>query len=153
MTYNVSYNVFPDMRGSYLYAAMLNIGIASANASHSRIRPLEALIDSGAARSMFHADYAAILGLKLESGRPEIIAGVTGSDTAWLHEVVLHLPGGPVKIVAGFMRNMPLAGLLGMNGFFEHFSVAFDSTEGVRVGADLPYLKTNFKIENLSQTS
>jgi hypothetical protein len=106
---------------------MLNIGIASATAKHSRIRPAKAIIDSGATRSMFHADFADMLGFKLESGLPEMIAGITGSEKAWLHEVVVHLPGGPVKIVAGFMRNMPVAGLLGMNGFFEHFSVAFDS--------------------------
>jgi hypothetical protein len=39
--------------------------------------------------------------------------------------VCLYLPGGPVNIQAAFKENLPCAGLLGMNGFFEYFTVSF----------------------------
>ena len=39
---------------------------------------------------------------------------------------MLYIPGGPVTIKAGFKDNLPIAGLLGMSGFFEHFNVTFD---------------------------
>jgi hypothetical protein len=39
----------------------------------------------------------------------------------FLHEIALYVPGGPVTTPAGFSDNLPIAGLLGMMGFFEHF--------------------------------
>jgi len=33
-----------------------------------------------------------------------------------------------VVIRAGFSDELPIAGILGMNGFFEHFRVIFDPT-------------------------
>jgi hypothetical protein len=52
--------------------------------------------------------------------------GIGGGVPIYLHEVVLYVPGGPVKIKAGFRDNLPVAGLLGMSGFFEFFKVTFN---------------------------
>jgi hypothetical protein len=89
--------------------------------------PLECLIDSGATSCLFHADIARILGLNLHSGVRQLTNGISGVEETWVHEVMLHLPGGPVRVSAGFKDNLNIAGLLGMRGFFEHFNVSFDS--------------------------
>lgn len=57
--------------------------------------------------------------------------GIGGSESVYLREVLLYIPGGPVVITAGFKKGLPLAGLLGMNGFFEHFRVTFDTVSKV----------------------
>jgi hypothetical protein len=41
---------------------------------------------------------------------------------------MLHLPGGPIQVAAAFKEKLGVAGLLGMQGFFEHFIVTFDPT-------------------------
>jgi len=74
---------------------------------------------------MFHADIGKFLGLDIRAGDLETTHGIQGSAETWVHSVCLYLPGGPVKIHAAFMEGLPVAGLLGMNGFFEHFMVQF----------------------------
>jgi len=76
---------------------------------------------------MFHSDLATFLGLDLMSGQQELTQGIGGPETTYVHEVALYLPGGPVKIRVAFKERLPLAGLLGMSGFFEFFKVTFDS--------------------------
>lgn len=39
--------------------------------------------------------------------------------------VSVYIPGRPVKITAAFKDRLPVAGLLGMHGFFESFRVSF----------------------------
>jgi hypothetical protein len=42
----------------------------------------------------------------------------------------LHVPGGHIlKIKAGFTQELPMAGILGRNGFLEHFRVVFDPSD------------------------
>jgi hypothetical protein len=48
----------------------------------------------------------------------------------YVHNVSLYAPSGIIAIRAGFSHELPLAGLLGMNGFFEQFRVLFDPTFG-----------------------
>jgi hypothetical protein len=74
---------------------------------------------------MFHADFARHLGLDLKAGHLESTQGIGGSADAWVHQVCLYIPGGPVNIHASFKEGLPVAGLLGMNGFFEHYTVNF----------------------------
>jgi hypothetical protein len=52
--------------------------------------------------------------------------GIGGQEDTYLHDVTLHIPGGPTTAKVGFKAELPVAGLLGMNGFFEHFRVVFD---------------------------
>jgi hypothetical protein len=87
---------------------------------------IEALIDSGLTRCLFHADIGRYLGLDVAAGTKEETLGISGLDITYLHDVVLYIPGGAVMINAGFKENLPLAGLLGMHGFFEHFVITFD---------------------------
>jgi hypothetical protein len=126
----IPYKVYPDSFGpvdSYLYSAALNVQVALAATNAPRTKRFEALIDSGATRSLFHADIASHIGLDIKSGEIEITQGIGGSETTYLHEITLYLPGGSVKTKVGFKEKLPVAGLLGMKGFFEFFRVTFDA--------------------------
>jgi len=109
-----------------MYAAVLPVQIALPDPLAPRTRRIEAIIDSGAGRCLFHAAFAAALGLDLKAGEREILNGIGGQEETWLHDIALHTYGGPIPIRAGFKENLPIAALLGMNGFFEHFLVRFD---------------------------
>ena len=79
---------------------------------------------------MFHSDLGKAVGLKVESGERVETLGVNGDRTeVYLHSVSLYVSGGHIlKIRAGFTPKLPLAGLLGMTGFFDHFKITFDPT-------------------------
>ncbi len=62
----------------------------------------------------------------MSSGVREITNGIGGPEEVWLHDVHLYIPGGMVRIKAGFKDNLPLSGLLGTSGFFEHFRITFE---------------------------
>lgn len=105
---------------------MLNVQIALPQANAPRTKRFEAVIDSGASRCIFHSDFAKFLGIELNRCPTEPTLGIGGSENTYLHDLTLYIPGGPVTITAGFKDNLPIAGLLGMTGFFEHFKVTFD---------------------------
>jgi hypothetical protein len=121
----IDYAIQPDKYGSYLYTATLKVNLALPHPNAPRTKRFEAIIDSGASRCMFHADFARHLGLDVTAGSLEKTQGIGGLTDSWVHEVFLYVPGGPVRIHAAFKENLPVAGLLGMNGFFEHFMVTF----------------------------
>jgi hypothetical protein len=124
----VPYKVFPSTTGTPAYSAMLNVQIALPAPNSPRTKRFEAFIDSGATRCLFHADLAAFLGIDVKKCPIEVTQGIDGAADTYLHNLTLYIPGGPVQIKAGFKDNLPAAGLLGMQGFFEHFIVVFDPT-------------------------
>lgn len=66
-------------------------------------------------------------GIDLSRCPVELTMGIAGqNEDTRLHDVTLYLPGGPALVKAAFKDNLPVAGLLGMNGFFEHFKICFD---------------------------
>ena len=76
-----------------------------------------------------HADIARFLGLDLKSGMLRVTNGIGGPEETWVHEIMLFAPGGALKISAGFKENLTVAGLLGMQGFFDHFKITFAPLE------------------------
>jgi hypothetical protein len=125
----IPYRVFPDLNhssGSHLYVAVAQVQIALPIADAPRSKRFEAIIDSGATRTLFHADLASNLGLDLKSGAVELTHGIGAREATYLHDISLYVPGGAVTIKAGFKERLPIAGLLGMNGFFEFFKITFD---------------------------
>lgn len=100
--------------------------------NHRPTKRFEAIVDSGAQGCLFHAAIATSCGLKLDSVQPEPLGGVVGGSKAqvFYHDVKLVIPGGgsPIKITAGFSPNLAVGALLGRHGFFEHFTVTFDSS-------------------------
>lgn len=85
-------------------------------------------MDTGAHQCLFHSELGKAIGLKIDSGEKSETIGVNGDRTeVYLHSISLHVPGGHIlKIRAGFTPKLPLIGLLGMTGFFDHFTVTFD---------------------------
>jgi hypothetical protein len=84
------------------------------------------MIDSGANDCIFHADIGRAIGMNLASGTKEIRTGIGGHQDVWVHPIVLYVGDSALNIRAGFAENLPVAGLLGRIGFFEHFKITFD---------------------------
>jgi len=99
--------------------------------NHKPTKRFEAIVDSGAGSCLFHASIAEAFGLKVDSVQPEPLGGVVGGakGSVFYHQVKLVVPGGgsPIKITAGFSHQLSIGALLGRHGFFEHFTVIFDS--------------------------
>lgn len=104
---------------------MLNVQLSLPLPNAPRTKRFEALIDSGATRCLFHADIGRHLGLDIQKGDYEKTQGIGGATDSWVHPVRLYAFGAPHEIHAGFKENLPIAGILGMNGFFDHFLVTF----------------------------
>jgi hypothetical protein len=120
------YKIMPLGGGGVSATAVLNVQIARPAKNAPRTKRFEAIIDSGASRCLFHASVGEFIGLDIERGEVEDTLGINGTSREYLHDIVIYLPGGSVNIRAGFSDQLPVAGLLGMNGFFEHFKVTFD---------------------------
>jgi hypothetical protein len=98
---------------------------------HSRQTPrLEALVDSGAADTIFRADIGTFLGIDVETGIKTTLGGfVVGSRTeVYYYRVRLWVGEEAITITAGFVSKLSVAAILGRRGFFEYFIVTFDPT-------------------------
>jgi len=78
------------------------------------------------------------IGLNIEKGEEDQTIGVSGKPTTiYLHSVSLYVPGGHIlRIRAAFTEELPMAGILGRNGFFENFKVLFDPS-GTTAGFEI----------------
>jgi hypothetical protein len=118
----------PQASGGYFYAATLPVNIALPAKNSPRSKRFETIIDSGASQCIFHAAIGRAIGLEIEKGELASTNSIEGASSLYLHDIALYLPGGIVPTRAGFSDKLPIAGLLGMTGFFEHFKVTFDPT-------------------------
>lgn len=89
-----------------------------------------ALVDSGAGRSFFDAEYAIQLGIQdIEAGQKEEFLGITGHVlTGYRHEVTLLVGGNPFVISIAFCPNFSpdvFHGILGQEDFFSLFRIKF----------------------------
>lgn len=125
-----AYKYFPTPDGGQDWWAVLPIQIANPARHSPPTKRFEALIDSGASLCLFHGGLARPIGLELEKGERSQTTGISGQPTTiYLHEVSLYVPGGHLlRIRAGFSNELPLAGLLGRQGFFDKFRITFDSS-------------------------
>src|SRR5690349_827903 len=107
---------------------MLNVSIALPAENAPRTKRFEAVIDSGATRCIFHAGLGRFIGLNIQNGAIEDTLGVAAVSRTYLNDISLYAPGGVIKVRTGFSDDLRVAGLLGMNGFFDHYKVTFDAT-------------------------
>jgi hypothetical protein len=123
-----AYKNYPTNKAGDDWWATLQVQLANPAKHSPPTKRFEVLIDSGAAICIFHANIGQAIGLKIEDGEEDQTRGVSGDLTKiYLHNVARYVPGGHIiKIRAGFTHRLPLAGLLGRRGFFEHFKVTFD---------------------------
>lgn len=90
----------------------------------------EALIDSGADISIFHAEIAELLGIVVKKGKMETFGGITGDGAkAYFHNLTLETGGIKFEnIPIGFSYGISPQGygILGQAGFFDKFRIIFD---------------------------
>jgi hypothetical protein len=118
----------PQAPDGFFYAASTPVNIARSEKNAPRSKRFDAIIDSGASGCLFHASIGRAVGLDIEKGIVAETLGVTGPSKLFLHDITIYIPGGPIFARAGFSEDLPIAGLLGMSGFFEHFKITFDPT-------------------------
>jgi hypothetical protein len=76
---------------------------------------------------MFHADFAHLLGLDLETGQVAAVGGVGGSTTARLFTLDVLAGGQRYQDLVAFGDQLPRTfGLLGRRRVFQAFAVGFD---------------------------
>ncbi|MFA5750935.1 MAG: retropepsin-like aspartic protease [Candidatus Paceibacterota bacterium] len=93
------------------------------------------LIDSGADICLFNAEIGEAIGIEIKKGKIKEVFGIGGKASFYyLHRVKIEVGGYEYEIDAGFMPSisgslgMPY-GVVGQNGFFEHFKVIFDKSK------------------------
>ncbi|HYU45036.1 MAG TPA: hypothetical protein VEK84_02525 [Terriglobales bacterium] len=130
MSLKLPYQKYPDPKApaGFYYAASVPVNIALPAKNSPRSKRFDAIIDSGASSCIFHAAIGRAIGLEVEEGELTLTQGVAGPCKLYLHDISLYIPGGPVLTRAGFSDDLPIAGLVGMLGFFEHFRITFDPT-------------------------
>lgn len=87
------------------------------------------LVDSGADITLFHASLGRALGVAIEQGRVLELFGATGTSMkVYLHQIELQIIGAQetMTLEAGFSDALPVTGLLGQVGFFEHYRITFE---------------------------
>lgn len=90
---------------------------------------VDALIDSGADKCLFHSDLAEEIGLDLQKGKQEIFSGITGKQiTAFNHKINLQILGihEKIELIAGFADAPGVFAILGQEGFFDAFRIKFE---------------------------
>jgi len=126
LTLKIPYKEFPDPHGGVLWSAVLNVQIALPVANSPRTKRFECIIDSGASRCIFHSSIGRFIGLEVEKGPEEETLGLGGPCKTYLHDIHLYAAGGIIEVRAAFRDNLPVAGALGMKGFFERFHIFFN---------------------------
>ena len=89
---------------------------------------LQAYVDSGASWSIFHADVAQLLGLKLSGAKRRYVALGNGSVIpVFLHRVRVRFAGAEFLIPAGFSDALKVGfNVLGRAGLFDRFVMSFN---------------------------
>lgn len=98
--------------------------------------PCLALVDSGADDCLFPISFATHLGLKVPGRRRYAFGGAGGGDIQTAYFFDLQMTIGNVaryRIPVGFTTALEAhnVGVLGQNGFFDHFEVAFNFRKGI----------------------
>jgi hypothetical protein len=91
--------------------------------------PFEAIIDSGSFDCLFHGDVARAVGIKdITTGILKVSGGVVKGVQmqTYGHDIRLVVGADNFKIVGYFSDDLPIAALLGRDGFFDKYIVTFD---------------------------
>lgn len=90
-----------------------------------------AFVDSGSPWCMFKSDLADYLGIEWQKGEKSETGGIIAGaqDPIYFHKVSLFVEDNwTFPIRAGFVKKLSVAGILGRDGFFDHFLVQFDQS-------------------------
>ena len=112
------------------WVAILEVRLSQPTKAARPTARFEAILDSGCADTLFHASIGQSIGIDIKSGIRSDLAGIARGVKipVYFHDVDLHADADIIRIKAGFSERLPIAGILGRRGFFEHFIVTFDPT-------------------------
>jgi predicted aspartyl protease len=93
----------------------------------------KALVDSGAAYSVFQAEMAEILDLRLEQGKENYVCVGDGSMIkVYLHRIPVKLAGQEFEALIGFSRRLGIGfNIIGRLDIFDSFKICFDESEAI----------------------
>ena len=93
----------------------------------------DAYVDSGAGYSIFQAEMAEILGLKLENSNESYVTVGDGSQIkVYIHRVKVKIAGQEFDATIGFSRHLGIGfNIIGRLVIFDRFRVCFDESEKV----------------------
>lgn len=89
---------------------------------------LQAYVDSGASWTIFHADVAELLGLRLSSRNRRYMALGNGNVIpVVLHRIRVKFAGVELRVPVGFSETLRVGfNLMGRAGFFDQFAMCFN---------------------------
>ena len=92
-----------------------------------------AFVDSGAGYSIFQAEMAEILGLRLENGTESYVTVGDGSQIkVYIHRVKVKIAELEFDASIGFSRHLGIGfNIIGRLDIFDRFKVCFDESERV----------------------
>lgn len=125
------YKQTPLPNGKFDWLPILPIQVSRGSLHTS---PFEAIVDSGSFDCLFHADLAVAIGIKdITTGTLKNTGGVVKGVriSTYGHDIRLIVGSDNFKIEAYFSSDLPIAGLLGRDGFFDKYIVTFDPTGDV----------------------
>ena len=96
---------------------------------NNNVVQLNALIDSGAQASVFHAVVAEKLGIDMKAGLKHEFFGISGHTIdAYFHTVRLQLVGSSdsLELAVAFTDSPGVGALLGQADFFQHHQIKFE---------------------------
>ena len=108
------------------------IPIIIKNPVNGRTIGYEALIDSGADFNILPAEVGEIIGLDIKNGKMVEFGGIgSGGHAAYFHKVKISIGGIEHQLDCSFSYDIVKSGygILGQEGFFDHFIVKFDHSK------------------------
>lgn len=90
-----------------------------------------AFVDTGASYSLFHADFATILGLELEHGElSEMVVGDGKILKVYIHRIRVSIAGQEFIASIGFSKDLGIGFyIIGRKDIFDRFLVSFNEKE------------------------
>lgn len=95
---------------------------------------IDALIDSGADRSLFNIEIASEIGLDLKRCPVEKFSGIeAGVLLARIYKIPVQILGmdEKIEIPVGFTESKGVVAILGQEGFFDAYRVKFERNRGI----------------------
>lgn len=114
-----------DPAGSWVLLPLIKVRLSN---NEKQIQ-INALIDSGADASLFHASIARALDIDLKTGIRKEFFGISGhSIEVYVHPVNLQIVGSSeiLKVNVGFTDSEGVGALLGEADFFENHQIKFE---------------------------
>lgn len=109
-----------------VWLPLLNVRVGC---NHKQTPRVPAVVDSGSQCCLFKTDVAEYLGIDVKKGIEDTIGGLSQGmrEPVYYHKVRIYVESDwVVDVMAGFVKKLSVAGILGRNGFFENFKVRFD---------------------------